>query len=74
MGIGIGELIVILVICAVPTLAIAGGLAFYAMSAGKKKRASLAACPLCRSSIDRSSSVCRACGRDLPPGWAQPNG
>jgi len=71
MNVGMGELVVILVICAVPTLVIAGGLAFYAVIAARE-RGRRAACPLCRSGIDRESIVCRACGRDLPAGWASP--
>lgn len=66
MGIGLGELVVILVICAVPTLAIAVGLAIYAASAARKRTMSVP-CPHCRTNIDREARVCAACGRDVGP-------
>lgn len=68
MGIGLGELLVLLVLFGVP-LGL-GLLVLLVVLILHKRRSATGACPLCKSGIDRAAVVCPSCKRDLPAGWA----
>lgn len=66
MALGIGELLVIMVICAGPIFL---GAVVTAVLVVRSRR-TRAPCPLCRARVDRQATVCPSCGRDLPQGWS----
>lgn len=65
LNLGGAEIVVLLVLCGVPALVIAG-VAWYLIARSRHQAQTTRNCPYCAETIKKEATVCRFCGREVP--------